>query len=59
MTNPKQTCETCKYYSVYDGDDYNNGVYAAVIRTSCELHVHPVQQFDVDCCEDWEGDNEQ
>lgn len=54
----KATCETCKHYSCYDGDDYYQGIYQAVFRNSCELHEEPMYRYWEDSCKDWESNEE-
>lgn len=53
------TCETCKHYSCYDGDDYYQGIYQAVFRNSCELHEEPMHRYWEEMCEDWEANEEE
>jgi hypothetical protein len=55
MSNPKQTCETCKHYTCFDGDDYHQGIYQAVFRNGCEIHEEARYRYWEDKCEQWEG----
>ena len=59
MNNGKQTCETCKHYSFYDGDDYHQGIYQAVFRNGCEIHEQALDRYWEDSCDQWEGQDDE
>lgn len=50
-----KSCETCKHYSFYDGDDYHQGIYQAVFQNSCEIHEDPKHRYWDDSCDQWEA----
>lgn len=55
-----KSCESCKHYTCFEGDDYHQGIYQAVFRNGCEIHEEARYRYWEDSCDQWEGqDNEQ
>lgn len=55
-----KSCENCKHYTCFEGDDYHQGIYQAVFRNGCEIHEEARYHYWDDKCNQWEGqDNEQ
>lgn len=55
MNKSKQSCEICKHYTCFEGDDYHQGIYQAVFRNGCEIHEEARYRYWEDSCDQWEG----